>query len=262
MNKLIKSILNIRYLGIQYSDSFELTKQIILLNYLTLLYVILPLPYIGFYLWINLPIFAGAIPIVVLFFSFSLIFNSKGKQLIGSIWLMVSISIAIVIFASIFGKDAGFQYILFPLFLTPSILISEKNKKIRSVLMAIIMTLYLSLEFFQYPTIYRIDLSIQNSQISRLLLLIDAFIILYILIHFKLQMIHQIKLNLHHYLKIYKLTQRENEIVVEICKGLNNREIATVLFIEEGTVKTHLNSIYKKLNINSRAALVTLTYRS
>ena len=68
MNKLIKSILNIRYLGIQYSDSFELTKQIILLNYLTLLYVILPLPYIGFYLWINLPIFAGAIPIVVLFF--------------------------------------------------------------------------------------------------------------------------------------------------------------------------------------------------
>ena len=128
--------------------------------------------------------------------------------------------------------------------------------------MAIIITLYLSLEFFQYPIIYKIDLSIQNSQISRLLLLIDAFIILYVLIHFKLQMIHQIKLNLHHYLKIYKLTQRESEIVVEICKGLNNREIAAVLFIEEGTVKTHLNSIYKKLNINSRAALVTLTYRS
>ena len=75
-------------------------------------------------------------------------------------------------------------------------------------------------------------------------------------------MIHQIKLNLHHYLKVYKLTQRENEIVIEICNGLNNKEIAKALFIEEGTVKTHLNNIYKKLNIKSRSELLSQTYKT
>ena len=82
-------------------------------------------------------------------FSASLFFNYKGKQLIGALWLIItSILVSIIIFASIFGMGPAFQYILFPLFLTPSILITEKNKHMRFSLMTIIMTIYLGLEFF------------------------------------------------------------------------------------------------------------------
>ena len=105
-------------------------------------------------------------------------------------------------------------------------------------------------------------LTTQNQRISRLILLFDTFVLFYVLIYFKLQMINQLKLNLHHYLKIYKLTQRENEIVVEVCNGLNNKDIAKKLFVEEGTVKTHLNNIFKKLNIKTRSELVSLTFKS
>ena len=40
-----------------------------------------------------------------------------------------------------------------------------------------------------------------------------------------------------------------------VATGLRNKEIATRLFVREGTVKIHLHNIYRKLNVNSRMAL-------
>jgi len=51
------------------------------------------------------------------------------------------------------------------------------------------------------------------------------------------------------------LTGRELEIVRLVATGLRNKEIATRLFVREGTVKIHLHNIYRKLNVNSRMAL-------
>ena len=50
------------------------------------------------------------------------------------------------------------------------------------------------------------------------------------------------------------LTSREHEILEMIGQGLTNQEIAGQLFIEIGTVKNHVHSILKKLNVNSRRA--------
>ena len=111
--------------------------------------------------------------------------------------------------------------------------------------MLIIVLTVFGLEIVQFQSPFSALLTTQNQRISRLILLFDTFVLFYVLIYFKLQMINQLKLNLHHYLKIYKLTQRENEIVVEVCNGLNNKDIAKKLFVEEGTVKTHLNNIFK-----------------
>ncbi|MBD2846404.1 response regulator transcription factor [Paenibacillus sp. IB182496] len=44
------------------------------------------------------------------------------------------------------------------------------------------------------------------------------------------------------------LTSRELEIVRFIAEGLSNKQIASRLSITEGTVKTHANNIYGKLN--------------
>jgi LuxR family maltose regulon positive regulatory protein len=49
------------------------------------------------------------------------------------------------------------------------------------------------------------------------------------------------------------LTDRETEVLRLIVAGLSNTEIADELFIAESTVKTHINHIYAKLNVTSRA---------
>lgn len=52
------------------------------------------------------------------------------------------------------------------------------------------------------------------------------------------------------------LTKRELEIVELVCLGLRNRQIADRCNLTEGTVKIHLNSIYRKLGVASRAELI------
>ena len=48
------------------------------------------------------------------------------------------------------------------------------------------------------------------------------------------------------------LTLREHEVLGCLTKGWTNKEIAQTLFISEKTVKTHLNSIFRKLNVTGR----------
>jgi len=53
------------------------------------------------------------------------------------------------------------------------------------------------------------------------------------------------------------LTPREVEVTRMVAGGLRNKEIATRLDITEGTVKFHLHSIYEKLQIDGRYALMS-----
>jgi DNA-binding CsgD family transcriptional regulator len=53
------------------------------------------------------------------------------------------------------------------------------------------------------------------------------------------------------------LTAREKEIAAYIIEGKTRPEIANVLFISEGTVKTHTQNLYKKLNVGSKLELLT-----
>lgn len=53
------------------------------------------------------------------------------------------------------------------------------------------------------------------------------------------------------------LTPREVEVTRMIAAGLRNKEIAGRLEITEGTVKFHLHSIYEKLQIEGRYALMS-----
>ena len=55
--------------------------------------------------------------------------------------------------------------------------------------------------------------------------------------------------------KKYNLTQQEERVVKAMLEGKSNKEIAAEFFISLSTVKTHINNIYKKLNITSRAEI-------
>ena len=48
------------------------------------------------------------------------------------------------------------------------------------------------------------------------------------------------------------LTTRETEVLQLIAQGYSNREIATQLYITERTVKNHVNSILRRLNLRDR----------
>jgi DNA-binding NarL/FixJ family response regulator len=51
------------------------------------------------------------------------------------------------------------------------------------------------------------------------------------------------------------LTPREREIVSMVARGFSNREVGERLSISEGTVKTHLHTIYEKLGLRGRVQL-------
>lgn len=51
------------------------------------------------------------------------------------------------------------------------------------------------------------------------------------------------------------LSEREKEIIVQVVKGLSNKEIAETLFISVNTVMTHRRNISRKLQIRSAAGL-------
>lgn len=51
------------------------------------------------------------------------------------------------------------------------------------------------------------------------------------------------------------LTSQERTIMIKIAEGKSNKEIAAELFISLSTVKTHINNLYKKLDVGSRDEL-------
>lgn len=48
------------------------------------------------------------------------------------------------------------------------------------------------------------------------------------------------------------LTYREKQILVKLCKGATNNDIANALFISEHTVRTHIYNIFKKIKVKNR----------
>ena len=55
------------------------------------------------------------------------------------------------------------------------------------------------------------------------------------------------------------LSDREHEVVIWAAHGMTNNEIATQLGISAKTVKTHLQNVFRKLNIRRRVQLSALS---
>jgi DNA-binding NarL/FixJ family response regulator len=56
------------------------------------------------------------------------------------------------------------------------------------------------------------------------------------------------------------LTARERDVLRLIAQGNTNAEIARHFVVGEGTVKTHINHVFTKLNLRDRAAAIIFAY--
>ena len=59
----------------------------------------------------------------------------------------------------------------------------------------------------------------------------------------------------------YDISRRELEIIRLIADGLSNKEIASPLFLSEGTVRNYLSSILDKLQLRDRTQVAVFYYR-
>ena len=57
------------------------------------------------------------------------------------------------------------------------------------------------------------------------------------------------------------LTERELDVLALVAEGLTNRQISGRLFISPATVRTHLEHIYEKLGVRTRAGAVSAAFR-
>lgn len=57
------------------------------------------------------------------------------------------------------------------------------------------------------------------------------------------------------------ITEKELEVIKLVAEGLNNKEIATELFLSEGTVRNYVSSILEKLSLRDRTQLVVYYYK-
>jgi len=55
-----------------------------------------------------------------------------------------------------------------------------------------------------------------------------------------------------------QLSDRERQVLAKVTEGLNNAEIAAVLFISEKTVKNHITRIFEKLDVKTRSQAIVL----
>src|SRR5262249_20992271 len=60
---------------------------------------------------------------------------------------------------------------------------------------------------------------------------------------------------------IQDLTRKQREVMRLVSEGLSNKEIALLMGLEEGTIKTHLHHIYEKTGVKNRTLLAALTLR-
>lgn len=60
----------------------------------------------------------------------------------------------------------------------------------------------------------------------------------------------------------YDLSEKEFSIITKVAEGLNNKEIASELFLGEGTVRNYISTILEKLDLRDRTQLAIFYYKN
>ena len=242
--------------GVLAADEFEFSKRLVLNNQLLILIIAVSSPYIILFSLIGSKIYGLFVGLVDLIFIFCLYLNHKRLLLLSRLLFVNCLTLIIYCYASIFGPESGLQFSLIIAF-SISFIIFEKNQIIWKWVSAIFpIFLFFILEIYNYAFYFHFELtSLQYKWLSCLVIFCVALMISFI-IQFLLNINNLLHTITNQLITFPNLTKRECEITAVLIEGKTNKEIATILFIEETTVKNHLQNIYQKLNINTRLELM------
>ncbi len=59
----------------------------------------------------------------------------------------------------------------------------------------------------------------------------------------------------------YEISDKEYEIITLVAEGLSNKEIASQLYLSEGTIRNYLSTILEKLDLRDRTQLAVFYYQ-
>jgi len=62
------------------------------------------------------------------------------------------------------------------------------------------------------------------------------------------------------YAEVGRRIEKEQEIIEQVAKGLSNKEIASLLYLSEGTVRNYISTILEKLSLRDRTQLAIFYY--
>ena len=57
------------------------------------------------------------------------------------------------------------------------------------------------------------------------------------------------------------MTDREREVLIRMGQGMTNQQIAAELFLSVSSIKLHIRSVFKKLDIRNRAGAAAFAAR-
>ena len=61
---------------------------------------------------------------------------------------------------------------------------------------------------------------------------------------------------------IFGITEKEIDLIRLVADGKNNKEIANLLFLSEGTIRNYISTILEKLELRDRTQLACFYYKN
>ena len=243
-------------LGCSSRSDFDTIKRIILSNQVYAIYLVALIVYSTYFFILH------HIPLTLITAFFSLIcilcmlLNRYLFFFLSRFIFIVSIAIANYIFPAIIGSESSIQFACFPIMAITFILFENSHWLIRFLLTGLHIISYFLLELLDYQFFYHITNHPFNMLYFKLSVFLCISTLLILILLFYSSLTFYYKQTLQTILNAYSITNRESEIIHLTIKGNSNKEIATLLFIEESTVKGYLRNIFKKLSVSSRSHLI------
>jgi DNA-binding CsgD family transcriptional regulator len=243
-------------LGTENSEDFEQAKKIEFTNRIAVLYFCIGVFYAALFLALKLFVLMGILATASVIYPVCLYLNYKKKYDCMRFLVVLNTTLPIYLATAMTGKAVlGHVFLIF-LFAFSIMVFSEFKKSVGALLVP--STAYLLLELTNYHFFYHSPLSESVTRFLSITVFIMTCIVLCFMVVFYKNLISHMRHAGNQLFKLYPLTPRELEVLSEMINGKSNKQIATYLFIEESTVKTHLKNIFRKLNVSTRAEIFAL----
>lgn len=252
-----------RLLSINLNKTLDLESMrvAVLMNQIAILFVWVSISFMSVLTYLGYSDLAMlAFPFVLSYMS-CLIFNKQGYYQISKGVLIFSSVILIVIYAVLLGESSGIHYMTIILSAFMVVLCDQQRKWARFFAFIFPMALFFWIQYHLFDWYPTPKLLPEHASMMYVIIVSTLFVLIYLISQFYVGVPNVCKDKNRALPAVYGVTSRETEIVLKISQGFSNKEIAKDLFIEEGTVKNYLTSIYRKINVKNRLELLALLNR-